>query len=961
MSCLKILKIVNILSSDLLIKPYHEKLHMGRNMIINQTPNILYKSRIGHKQKPYVTEGQLSDNSFNETPLMRESKSISFKGVSSENVSKFAKKIFNKIRFVETKGYNIDESIKIIKEHYDSSVTSLINNVNGKESIKENIVHIGNNKSRFKEKSILRSLFDGIIYPVKDLPMQIADGIVGFARKHKIIKGEFQKDSNHWFGKARNKLDDADKFNSLLGFVKAGNKYKYDTEKVRSAALFKDGMKMFDPKSGNYNSVHERALTRIVTGFIPAFFLANDAYNLSRIMNDKEKEADAEAKLRFKQESKRVVSNAYIQLITLGALAKYVNGSKKVFIGVTLLTTLFTEIYSRLSNGKKIHFISKKEAQEINEKEAAAKKQTAPIDNQTQTKEKESHPSTSKANPAFAGSKVFDNFGIASDIKFEKPASVKVGSVNDTKEEIKTQEIADKNGKELKPLLSVDTIVKWVVGTITIGFAIKGLRAMKFKRGNKDVKVVDEIFQKVSKKYDAIYKKITKQENIIKKADFDNLTNKLINYDKKLGLKYQAVTHNYLKTQSIKNFAADIAKDLEKLGNKELANDFKLIAEQKALQGKSFISKTRTNAAIMDNLEHFCKKLSENGEPALAKEIKETLIKTEKGSTTIDLNKYQKISKMLSKLADTRKESNFDAFKESFPHIFMVNEEEVILNLYKEAGEKLKNKSTSLLEKYENQITKTINQETYNLGSKDRAGVKQAVDFVIQPFKFLWNTLTFPYKAVNTVIRNTKTNTPKWSPEIDVVTNSWKKLHKASLQKENQFKAELNKKISKAFNSTTMSNVSNADLSELAKYTTTGATAWFLIADNYNMVMLKSNGEEKDEAKLKAKERAVQETSRLFYSQLLINLFNSTFRDVYNANLLGAETVNAVSTSLGEYMNRTAIGMPVKKSTRDEILTQEQENMNSTGAKGKFFRFMSRLTGKRVLSQREPIKKKPEQ
>ena len=35
---------------------------------------------------------------------------------------------------------------------------------------------------------------------------------------------------------------------------------------------------------------------------------------------------------------------------------------------------------------------------------------------------------------------------------------------------------------------------------------------------------------------------------------------------------------------------------------------------------------------------------------------------------------------------------------------------------------------------------------------------------------------------------------------------------------------------------------------------------------------------------------------------------------------------------------------------------QEYENITNTGLKGKFFRFMTRLTGKKVLSQRETKK-----
>lgn len=44
----------------------------------------------------------------------------------------------------------------------------------------------------------------------------------------------------------------------------------------------------------------------------------------------------------------------------------------------------------------------------------------------------------------------------------------------------------------------------------------------------------------------------------------------------------------------------------------------------------------------------------------------------------------------------------------------------------------------------------------------------------------------------------------------------------------------------KAFNLDSLSSVSNAELSNLAKTAASVATIWFLMTDNYNMVMLKS-------------------------------------------------------------------------------------------------------------------------
>ncbi len=68
----------------------------------------------------------------------------------------------------------------------------------------------------------------------------------------------------------------------------------------------------------------------------------------------------------------------------------------------------------------------------------------------------------------------------------------------------------------------------------------------------------------------------------------------------------------------------------------------------------------------------------------------------------------------------------------------------------------------------------------------------------------------------------------------------------------------------KAFNTDTMSSVPNHELANLAKTAATAATMWFLMTDNYNMVMLKSNGNDKEGLKPSSKKdlfRNVQDCS----------------------------------------------------------------------------------------------------
>jgi hypothetical protein len=125
------------------------------------------------------------------------------------------------------------------------------------------------------------------------------------------------------------------------------------------------------------------------------------------------------------------------------------------------------------------------------------------------------------------------------------------------------------------------------------------------------------------------------------------------------------------------------------------------------------------------------------------------------------------------------------------------------------------------------------------------------------------------------------------------------------------------------------------------------------MTDNYNMVMLKSNGNDKEGANTKFKERFVQEGSRLFYQTLLIDLFNSTFRNQYNSSLMGMSWITLVDTTLGEILTRSSVGTPIKAHTRDELLEIETKQNNSTGFKKKYYNFMQRLTGKRSIKSYE--------
>ena len=910
-------------------------------MILSQKNDILYKERISHKHKMQVTAQKSLNYNFRKPFLEREAKEVSFKGGFSLAA---IKKVFSP--YVK-KTYKLTENLNILEKNIGKAPIKL--NEESKDWTEMGpYLNRGADSIEITEKNWPTLLWEGITYPVRELPFHLgkwAKNLFGIKVQSSNPNGVVG-----YIKRKYNTLDNTDIVNSFSGYMETANKYKYDSKEVQSAGLFTQAMKMFNPKTGNYNGVHERALTRVVTGFIPAFFLANDAYNLSRLCDDDEQAAKKEKKLRFNQEIKRVMSNAYLQLITLGALSKYVNKNIATFVGVTAITVFITEAYSRLSNGKKIHFISKEEAIELNKKEAAKNKnktENKDIETKPEIKAEQIQSSDTKSNLAFKGSNVFKAFGIAADIPTDVNYSITLN-----------------NTKEMKPLLTVSTLAKWFVGTMILGIALKKAQGIKIAENIK----IKDLLSVISQKYDNLYNKITQKEFKIHKDEFKKIIDKLKKYDEVIGTKIEELALRKQKVDTIKKDATQITNILKEVGLNEESTFFENLYNlklNKKFKDISLYNKAKeyfeqhNKPIILENLNELFDLMKNNGFTTQANELK-NIILDEQGA--VNTKQYTKAYKYVK--------ANAKDFLATFENRFKVDTEAEILKKFNTAMEELRKHSPEKAEELLKKVTDSTEAEFISLGKKNIKGVREAADFITEPFKFIWGTITLPYKHVAKYIYQMAKGEkvlPKWDKEFDAAANLLTRLRQKQLfsrnntpmieRSEEEFAKYMNKQINKAYNTSTMSSLSNSDLSAMAKNTSTAATIWFLMADNHNMVMLKSNGNNKKDAQLKAKERLVQETSRNFYNVMFINLFNNTFRTLFNTSLFGAQTVNTASTLIGEYVNRVAIGVPVGEHSRDEIINKDNEHLNDKTIKGDFFRFMSRLTGKKTLTQREQSKK----
>lgn len=664
------------------------------------------------------------------------------------------------------------------------------------------LISVNGDNITIAKKTIPHLAWDGIIYPFKVLPGDLLNGLIELVGKVPGLKNWSAKTLEKPFFKnirQRSKLDS--KINSLTGMItyrdvkidNALEKYAKTNNIAKDAipadvkanlinevdakmesSIFQSELKMFDPKSGNYDTKHERALNRLVSGLPPAIFLANDAYNLSRMMDDDSKAAEKERKTRFKQEVSRILTSGYLTLITMGAFQSFINKSKAGIMLTTGITVLVTEMFSRLSNGKHITRLSPEQARKENEKLNAPEAKIKPAENKT--------PVTS------------------------------------------TGSTQTKSKEQQKPLLSFDTIMKASAAVLTLGYGIKGIKNLP----------------------------------AVKSAALKYFENLKIN--------------NATKYENLKIKDLDLNNAVETFEKKVLYKPFSDLYNR--LTSQPFHVKPEKFNQVVAELEKY--------DPVFAA-------------------KYKKI-----------------------------------------AMEKLTTKDG----------------ETFiDLGNQDKK-IKPFVNLFIAPFKFMWNTVTLPYWMIDEklmgVFRKAK---PKSAPkDIEALAKSFDRIAAKALKKnmsKEQFHDYLQVNFLKAFNADSLSSVSNAELSNLAKTAASIATIWFLMTDNYNMVMLKSNGNDKQGADTKFKERFVQEGSRLFYQTLLIDLFNSAFRNQYNSSLLGMSWITLTNTSLGEILTRSSVGTPCKAHTRDELIEIENKQINSTGFTKKYYNFMQRLTGKRSIKSYE--------
>lgn len=878
-----------------------------------------------------------------------------------------------------------DHVLKVFSQHYGKAGSFLVDKAD--DLVRESKAL--ERSSRFiqekgnlaiKDKSIPRSLLENVIFPFVTLPLYAANWVIKKAQSVPFLKKGAEKlydkpifrnprKINHLnettnqlkgvLGKTRSTVENFIKEKGLKD-IGADDLMKQisdgtDSPLVREASdyikenLYKASNKFFDKHTGNFNTAYERPLNRIVTGLIPVAFLANDAYNLSVLCGDKKEDSTKEAKERTKQEISRVLTTAYIQLLTFGAFTKQVNTLSWFTPLTSALTVLFSETSSRHRLGKPIFFLSKEKAKEYNKKEQEKEKQVAfsadkqstkpeikEVEKAVQTAQTEQLKNIMSANPS--DSNVF--------------ASFKAGNNKPLAKDEKAQDTKKPEEKERKALINVDTFKKGVGILVAGGFALSFIKNSSLTKNSKPVKAIQNAWKSVKEK---VYDPLAFKKFEMKVSDFDDLMGILDD----VGCKEIADGHRFIK---------------DKYLSKEAAKQGNIILQKVKLSGddsKKVIGDVRTALSGLAD-----------GDLQKVAEAVKTAIKQE--GDAISEMKFDKVAKKAVSIVTGKK-----------------------VNLTEE-------QSKTLTQTIVDSIKANGTMGSITVDTK----LKPFVDIVTEPFKFIMSAANLPFKLVKSVINLVTSPVQKKAAQAalgkaeltkvesainkavvevfgeqkgksgkisqTIFANAMEQLQKKTApfakakaaleqaQKNGTVTAEIqaafdkekdelykymNRAVQKSFDGVTQSSNKNTDLAMMTKLASSAVTSAFLVADNYNMVMIKSNGEDQEGAKEKANERIIQRLSALFYQTMFINWFNSTFRATYNSSLKGMAAVAIPNTLTTEVITRKSIGMPIGRKSYEQLVENEEKNENRKGFLGKYFKFMRLLTGKKPLKDRMPKEK----
>ena len=423
----------------------------GRQKLPEVNSSFIDRSQLSHSS--LLKKSNISNNS---EPLNSISQNLSFKGSFLSTKPPVNVKM---ITITEALSKFEKELGKSAAEHLKETIDRVV----AREA--ETGIKREGDTLKFSPESAGKKIKDIALYPIVKMPLDMASGFVDLFKK---IPGMKDSEIVKKWSKAEAIQKRKDE-TSLMSEAAAVERFFKEASENKDFKVFKDAHGRLKPSVSNYSTTIERSVTRFVTGIIPAFFLANDAYNLSMYMNNNKDIAKKEKQRRFNQEVARIGITTAMTFGVFSFFSRKTNASQATTTILMSGVVFVSEFLGRMMAGNPVLPLDENSA-----KKYAKKRQ------KSYAKDKEKKVDK-KPSDAFKGNEA-------------KPKNY--------------------NHPPEKGVLTFENILKVVAGLVVFGFAVE-----KIKKMDSVAKKLHEWNEKYNSHF---FTKVT-----IKRKEFDELTKKL--------------------------------------------------------------------------------------------------------------------------------------------------------------------------------------------------------------------------------------------------------------------------------------------------------------------------------------------------------------------------------------------------------------------------------------------------
>ena len=720
----------------------------------------------------------------------------------------------------------------------------------------------------------------------------------------------------------------------------------------------------------NYATRDERALNRVGTGTVSIIFAGRDYFNVAMYEKNDSKEAKKAANRRMRREAGRIGLNAIITYSVLGALTTYVSKSKVFACAALAGSALFAEVVTRIASGTPLYPLTPNGAKKLNKKRAekANRSKANSVGNSLDNPVSGNvsacgHTENAGDNSlrAYPQNRIFQNDGVFS--KFNNPNTAGIRFMGETKSEIKADEketraeyLANKN----KPF-GLKHVVGAMMSILGISLAYCAART-KIPSFNKFVLDAGAFLGKVRKA-------VSSKDLIVKDTDLHKF---LEGFD---GLQSEHIKKGYSSILDVEFTREEAAELLAKARNGIIRIDkddpIYATAFLRTALGKSTaegIEGIKNKSVVCDDIKSvFNQKTNTEELLQLAGVNQKSIVVKQVKTQGADGGDVQNLADVIENVSGKETPEIAKAAKEA------AKATEIIETETFHSNQKFQNVSFRLNLNEPSKVDNGVEfykmkNAVFNFGRIKNTRIKAIIDAFERPVVLIKKIGNLPLNGIRKLAnieipqgKKEKKDSGLLLPDIGEFYRDcfpmYKRYKKGTISQK-EFSRYIESANTKPFNTDTAPKYSSTSLAAISRTFVTLITSYFFINDFRNEVLIQSDGENTRKAAEVTKERTAHKVSNFVLNQFFMTLFNNVFNKAYLSSLFGATAVAAATEVTNESSVRMSIGVPLRRmESREAIDEYEKKHIEQKGLKGAYYRFMARLTGKKMLSEKAENKK----